>query len=115
MKKHKIIKGQDVYIVPYDSRDKPFHAKVISLGSKYIAVDMMHYTENKFFVSDLKHIDNRYDLYLSEEHYKETMAANKKRSEVYNYCSNSLYKLNYNQLCAVETLIKEYIENEHII
>lgn len=54
----KFVKGQDVYIVPSDSRDKPFHAKIVSIGSKYITVDSLHlhYTENKFYVSDLSHI-----------------------------------------------------------
>ena len=103
----KLVKGQDVYIVPFDSRDKPFHAKVIGLGSKYITVNWLHYTENKFYVSDWKHVNGRYTLYLSEEHYKETIAANEKRKEIYNYCLHNLSKLDYGQLCAVEVLIKE--------
>lgn len=106
----KLVKGQNVYIVPHDSRDKSFHAKVIGLGSKYITVSQLHYTENKFYVSDWRHINARYDLYLSEEHYKETMTANKKRKEIYDYCSYNLHKLDYNQLCAVEVLIKEACE-----
>lgn len=110
MTKKLVKKGQDVYIVPHDSRTKPFHAKVIGLGSKYITVSRLHYTENKFYVSDWQHIDARYDLYLSEEHYKETLAANKKRKEIYDYCSRNLHKLDYGQLCAVEVLIKEACE-----
>ena len=106
----KLVKGQDVYIVPYDSRNKPFHAKVIGLGSKYITVSWLHYTENKFYISNWQHIGCRYDLYLSEEHYKETMAANKKQKEIYEYCSRNLHKLDYGQLCAVEVLIKEACE-----
>lgn len=104
----KLVKGQDVYIVPSDSRYKPFHAKVIGIGSKYITVDKLHYTENKFYVSDWRSVDNcRYSLYLSEEHYKETIAANEKRKEIYDYCKLNLHKLDYGQLCAVEILIKE--------
>ena len=106
----KLIKGQDVYIRPSDSREKPFHAKVIGIGPKYITVSWLHYTENKFYTSNWQHVNNRYTLYLSEEHYKETMAANKKRKEIYDYCSHNLHKLDYGQLCAVETLIKEACE-----
>ena len=107
----KFAKGQDVYIVPSDSRNKPFHAKIVSIGSKYITVDGLHNTENKFYVSDLSHVDStRYSLYLSEEHYKETMAANKKRKEIYEYCSHNLHKLDYGRLCALEVLIKEACE-----
>lgn len=106
----KLVKGQDVYIVPCDSREKPFYAKVIGLGSKYITVNWLHYTENKFYVSNWQHINNRYTLYLSEEHYKEILDANKKRKEIYDYCLHNLSKLDYRQLCAVEVLIKEACE-----
>lgn len=103
-----LVKGQDVYIVPRDSRLKPFYAKIISIGSKYITVDKLHYTENKFYTSDLSHADsNRYSLYLSEEHYNEEIKAREKRKEIYDYCVNNLRKLDYGQLCAVEVLIKE--------
>ena len=104
----KFAKGQDVYIVPSDSRNKPFHAKIVSIGSKYITVDSLHYTENKFYISDLSHVDSaRYSLYLSEEHYNEEIKAREKRKEIYDYCVNNLRKLDYGQLCAVEVLIKE--------
>lgn len=102
-----LAKGQDVYIVPHDSRYKPFHAKVISIGSKYITIDNLHYTENKFYISDLSNISGRYDLYFSEEHYEREIKAREKRKEIYNYCKDNLHKLNYEQLCAVEVLIKE--------
>lgn len=102
-----LAKGQDVYIVPSDSRNKPFHAKIVSIGSKYITVDKLHHTENKFYISDFSHINNRYSLYLSEEHYNEEIKAREKRKEIYNYCVNNLCKLDYGQLCAVEVLIKE--------
>lgn len=111
MIKKQLIKDQDVYIVPSDSRYKPFHANIIGIGSKYITVDRLHYTENKFYVSNWQHVNScRYALYLSEEHYKETLAANKKRKEIYDYCLHNLFKLDYGQLCAVEVLIKEACE-----
>lgn len=104
----KFVKGQDVCIVPSDSRDKPFHAKIVSIGSKYITVSRLHYTENKFYVSDLSHVNNtRYSLYLSEEHYNEEIKACEKLKEIYDYRVNNLCKLDYGQLCAIEVLIKE--------
>lgn len=108
----KFVKGQDVYIVPFDSRNKPFHAKIVSIGPKYITVNGLHYTENKFYVSDLSHVDTRYSLYLSEEHYNEEIKAREKLKEIYDYCVNSLRKLDYGQLCAVEVLIKEVLIKE---
>ena len=78
----KFVKGQDVYIVPSDSRNKPFHAKIVSIGSKYITVDGLHYTENKFYISDLSHVNStRYSLYLSEEHYNEEIKVCEKQKK----------------------------------
>lgn len=103
----KFVKGQDVYIVPYDSRNEPFHAKIVSIGSKYITVDRLHYTENKFYISDLSHVNTRYSLYLSEEHYNEEIKVCEKRKKIYDYCVNNFHKLDYEQLRAVEILIKK--------
>lgn len=65
----KLVKGQDVYIVPYDSRNKPFHAKVIGLGSKYITVSWLHYTENIIYICQKSIIKKQWLLMKSEKRY----------------------------------------------
>lgn len=42
--------GDTVYLVPYDNRNKPCTRKILSVGKKWLKVDLMHKSENKFDV-----------------------------------------------------------------
>lgn len=104
-------KGQSVYIVPIDKRYEPFYTKVLSIGSKYITVDM-NKNENKFFIQHLRHIDDRYKLYLSKKHYEKEIKTREKRKEIIdNMSSIYLVGLDYTRLCELDTLIRMYIFN----
>jgi len=66
--------GSQVYIVPNDTRDKPYYAVVTKIGHKYITVDDGYY--NRFNIHDHRSADYngwnpRLKLYESKEAYCE--------------------------------------------
>lgn len=66
--------GDIVYLVPYDNRNKPCTRKILSVGKKWLRVDFMHRSENKFDVmDDYKHTpdlgSSDYILHASCEDY----------------------------------------------
>ena len=76
----KLSKRQKVFIVPEDTRSKPFEATIISVGRKYITIDAYNYRFNaqvKRFpipsVEDSSGWNPRLDLYLSKEHYQQSI------------------------------------------
>lgn len=79
--------GDTVYLVPYDSRIKPCTKKIISLGNKWLKVDNMHRSENKFDVmDDYKHTpdlgSSGYILHASEEDCKRYHELNIEQEEL---------------------------------
>lgn len=79
--------GDTVYLVPYDSRIEPCTKKIISLGNRWLKVDNMHRSENKFDVmDDYKHIpdlgSSDYMLHASEEDYKRYQELNIEQEEL---------------------------------
>ena len=77
-------KGRKVYIVPEDTRSKPFEATIISVGRKYITIDAYNYRFNaqvKRFpipsVEDYSGWNPCLDLYLSKEHYQQSIENSK--------------------------------------
>lgn len=110
--KTKYIKDQQVYIVPEDSRYKPFEAKILKIGRAYITVSGLCYTECKFSITQndspfgMQNITGRYSLYLSKEYYEEMIATRKKCREVLAYCNVHLCKLTIGQLNSLEIMLK---------
>lgn len=86
--------GQKVYIVPYDSRYNPFYSNVIKIGKKYITIDNLHPSQNKFRISDFKQegraYTSRYKLYKSKEYYQKELS---ERIEYSEYLNNVRYKI----------------------
>lgn len=69
--------GDTVYLVPTNPNPyiRPCIRKIISLGNKWLKVDYLHRSENKFDVTDnYKHTPDLgsadYELHASEEDYK---------------------------------------------
>lgn len=68
--------GDTVYLIPYDTKyRKPSNVKIISLGRKWMKLDLLHRSENKFDVmDDYKHTpelgSSDYFIHASEEDYK---------------------------------------------
>lgn len=86
--------GDTVYLDPYNSNNKPCTKRIISLGNKWLKVDLMHKSENKFDVmDDYKHTpdlgSSDYILHASEEDYKRYQELNIE----YNLLSQQLYSL----------------------
>lgn len=86
--------GDTVYLVPYDSRTNPCTKKVISLGNKWLKVDYLHRSENKFDVMDnYRHTPDcgseNYELHASEEDYKRYQEINIE----HNMLLNQIYSL----------------------
>lgn len=72
-----IQKGNEVYIVPEDTRDKPYYSVVVSIGRKYIKVKG-HYTSSTFDIVTHESIsvadwNPRLKLYESREEYSRAM------------------------------------------
>lgn len=44
--------GDTVYLVPYDNRNESCNRKILSVGKKWLKVDFLHRSENKFDVMD---------------------------------------------------------------
>lgn len=70
--------GDTVYLVPNDTRYHSCTKTIISLGNKWLKVDLLHRSENKFDVTDnYKHTPDlgsaSYKLHASEEDYKTYM------------------------------------------
>ena len=103
-------KGQTVYIVPKYERDgKPFYAKIVSIGSKYITIDNMHYSECRFNISDLyEATTGRYKLYASEDSYKLELKIQSKRRNIRNFIDRKLPLLNGEQIIKLELLLKSF-------
>lgn len=101
--------GDNVYIVPTDNRYKPFCANIIRIGTKYITIDTIHYTENRFDKLTGLNTTLRYELFASKQHYEDVVKANKKAEELYKFCYKNLVSLNYEQLCKIEATIKSML------
>lgn len=64
--------GDTVYVIPNDTRNKPDTKEILSVGNKWLKLNNMHRSENKFDVTDnYKHTpdlgSSRYVLHASEE------------------------------------------------
>lgn len=73
--------GDTVYLVPTNDNNQPCTKKIISLGNKWLKVDFMHRSENKFDVmDDYRHTPDLggkdYELHASEEDYKKYQEIN---------------------------------------
>lgn len=89
--------GDTVYLVPYDSRINPFSTRIISLGNKWMKLDYMHRSENKFDVmNNYRHTPDlgsaSYELHASEEDYKEYLRINSAYGSLVNTIVNGLIK-----------------------
>lgn len=67
--------GDTVYVIPKDTRNKPFTKEILSVGSKWLKLNHIHRSENKFDVTnDYRHTpdlgSSSYELHASEEDYK---------------------------------------------
>lgn len=67
--------GDTVYLVPTNANNHSCTRDIISLGKKWLKVDLMHRSENKFDVTDsYKHTpefgSSDYELHASEEDYR---------------------------------------------
>ena len=100
--KQKLTVGQDVYVVPHDTRLKSYHAKVKSIGKKYITVTDGR--DERFYVEDWFHENSWYDLYVSEEDYK----IEQERKRLLDFCERKLSRLDYVELRTVEALINNH-------
>ena len=84
--------GQEVYIVPYDSRYNPFYSNVINIGKKYITVDNIHKSKNRFRICDYEH----------------NLSESNKRNKCITEIQNKLDILNIEQLEQIYEVIKTY-------
>lgn len=67
--------GDTVYVIPNDTRSKPFTTEILSVGNRWLKLNYMHRSENKFDVmNDYRHTpdigSSSYDIHASEEDYK---------------------------------------------
>lgn len=110
--KTKYIKGQHAYVVPADSRYKPFEAEILKVGKAYITISGLHHTECRFSITQddspfgMQNTTGRYCLYPSKEHYEETIIVHDKCKEILAYCNKHLHELTIGQLNSLEILIK---------
>ena len=106
-------RGDIVYIVYRDTRIRPHKAQIMSIGSKYIRVDMMHPSQNRFDIQTFESVpdSNGYDinakLYENEEAYmlelERTLQLNSLRQDLHNWIDSA----------SIEKLVtfKDFIEN----
>lgn len=104
--------GQEVYIVPYDSRYNPFYSNVINIGKKYITVDNIHKSKNRFRICDYEQECGNYSseckLYESKHDYEHNLSESNKRNKYITEIQNKLDILNIEQLEQIYEVIKTY-------
>ena len=104
--------GQKVYIVPYDSRYNPFYSNVINIGKKYITVDNIHKSKNRFRICDYEQECGNYSsecrLYESKYDYEHNLSESNKRHKCITEIQNNLDILNIEQLEQIYEVIKTY-------
>lgn len=67
--------GDTVYLVPHDTRYQPCIREILSVGTKWLKLDLMHKSENRFDITNgYKHMpdlgSSSYIIHASEEDYK---------------------------------------------
>lgn len=106
--------GSEVYIVPSDTRNKPYYRTVISIGRKYITVaDNPSY--NRFDILTKKSIANRtgwnpsLTLYESKEVYEDIIEKRDTWLKLYNIISDEhlLQKATIEQLEIIIKMLKK--------
>jgi hypothetical protein len=100
-----VLVNQQVYVVPTETRDGAFYATILKIGPKYITVSNMHRSVNRFYVSDLRNIEDRYKLYLSKDAFDIERANSELKSRVFIYVRDNLHILNFESLNEVKTII----------
>ena len=104
--------GQEVYIVPYDSRYNPFYSNVINIGKKYITVDNIHKLKNRFRICDYKQECGNYSsecrLYESKEDYQKELSEIIEYSEYLNRVRYKISTLSLEQLKETFDFISKY-------
>ena len=104
--------GQKVYIVPYDSRYNPFYSNVIKIGKKYITVDNIHKSKNRFRICDYEQECGNYSsecsLYESKEDYQKQLSDIKERHDFIDKIHDKLNTLRVEQLKETFDFISKY-------
>ena len=107
--------GGTVYVVPRDSRNRPFTAKVISAGSKYITIDSVYKGDSKFtkyrYINVCTDGIEKYTLYATKEEYD---SCNMLLSEIRELTNDIQAKLRYMSPAAL-CKIKDIIEQEIVV
>lgn len=103
-------KGDKVYIVPSDTRIKPYYATVKSVGRAYITVDG-HISYSRFSIYTHKSVPDRtgwdpqLTLYESEEDYQAEQKIQNERHQLINKIKNKLPDATLSELKEIYKLI----------
>lgn len=101
--------GSQVYIVPKDTRRKPYYTKVVAIGKKYIYVEG-HISESRFNIIDHCSADyNNWNpqliLYESELNYQIMKEIQDKRCKLISKIENKLPSTSLEKLEQIYKLI----------
>lgn len=103
-----IQKGDKVYIVPEDTRIKPYYTTVKSIGNKYITVEG-HPSYSRFILMNLYLIEQdgtpRLALYESEEDYQCEQKIQNERCQLINKIKNKLPDATLSELKEIYNLM----------
>lgn len=101
--------GSKVYIVPEDTRNKPYYAEVEAIGKKYIHVEG-NVSESRFKISDHRSADYngwnpRLTLYESERDYQIIQEIQNERCELIRKIKDKLPNTSLEKLEQIYKLI----------
>lgn len=105
-----IQKGDKVYIVPSDTRTKPYYVTVKSVGRAYITVDS-HPSYSRFSIYTHKSVldrtgwDPQLTLYESEEDYQLEQKIQNERCQLINKIKNKLSDATLGELKEIYNLM----------
>lgn len=103
--------GSKVYIVPDDTRSKPYYRTVISIGRKYITVDD-NSSNNKFDILTKRSVCDKngwnpnLKLYDSKFAYEQQLQYDTERKQLLENIEKLLQKCNNNMLKQIYNYIK---------
>ena len=103
--------GSQVYIVPEDTRTKPYCAVVKSIGSKYITVEG-HPSHSRFSICTHESVDDktgwnpRLNLYESEAEYDKQQALRLRKNKLQYEIENLIQTASIEKLESIYILLK---------